>query len=255
MSDERVAIISDIHSNIWALEAVLSDIKKLGVERIICLGDIIGYGPAPREVIKRAIGWEFCLQGNHENALLFRAYDFNYDAYKVICWTRSELNSAKFPENENFAIWNFLGGLKEKKEDDNIMFVHGSPNDPIREYIMPSDVEKSPEKMTKIFSLIKWGCFCGHTHIPGVFTSNLKFLMPSLFASGIVRLRNEEKFIINVGSVGQPRDLDIRASYVIFTGETCEFRRVDYDYKLAASEIRKIKEISPHFADRLEVGR
>lgn len=182
MLNKGIAIISDIHSNIDALEAVLDDISNLGIDEIICLGDLIGYGPNPREVIQKARNWRFCLRGNHEDALLFIAYDFNPDAAKVIDWTRAELNSPQYTRDENYTFWNFLGGLPDIKEDGDIMYVHASPRHHTKEYIMPFDIQNE-EMMEEIFSMVKRLCFVGHTRIPGIFTEDFKFFFLKCFCS------------------------------------------------------------------------
>ena len=134
MLTKKVALISDIHSNIEALEAVLSDIDKQGIIDICCLGDIIGYGPNPREVLRRALQWQFSIRGNHEEGLLYTPFDFNADAIKALDWTRTELNSEDCSKDENFSLWNFLGDLGDIQEENDVMYVHASPRSRTREY-------------------------------------------------------------------------------------------------------------------------
>lgn len=251
----RVALISDIHSNIEALDNVLRDIEQQGVKNICCLGDLIGYGPNPREIIKAARKWDFVLRGNHEDALLYIAMDFSNDAADAIDWTRSELNSENYPKEENHVIWNYIGDLPDIREEGDIMYVHASPRNHTKEYVRARDVVEKG-KMTEIFSMIKRLCFYGHTHEPGVFTEDMKFYTPKALMSR-AKLIEGKKYMINVGSVGQPRDRDPRACYLVFDKDTniIEYRRVEYDYRKTMEKIRAIKEIPVKFAERLSVGK
>lgn len=252
---ERVALISDLHSNIEALEEVLKDIDSQGVESVYCLGDLIGYGPNPREMIRHAFNWKWSLRGNHEDALLFLALDFNPEAAQAIDWTRNQLNDPKSEKNENHRMWNFLGDLAELKEEDNALFLHASPRNHTKEYVRPHDIQDK-EKMEEIFSMIKHICFCGHTHEPGVFTQDLKFYPPRAFANK-VKLADGRKYYVNIGSVGQPRDRDTRSCYVIWDPENrvVEYRRVEYNFKKTMDKIFSIKNIPRRFGERLEAGR
>jgi len=251
----KVALISDLHSNIEALESVLRDVKSNGVDDIVCLGDLIGYGPNPREMLKHAFSWRWSLRGNHEDALLFLALDFNPEAAQAIDWTRNQLNDPKAPKEENHKMWNFLGDLQDIREDGEVAYIHASPRNHTKEYVRPHDVQDR-EKMEEIFSMIKRVCFCGHTHEPGVFTEDMKFYPPRAFANK-VKLSDGRKYYVNIGSVGQPRDRDTRSCYVIWDPETLsvEFRRVEYDYRKTMERIFAIKNIPKRFGERLEVGR
>ncbi|MBI3268697.1 MAG: metallophosphoesterase [Planctomycetes bacterium] len=247
------AIISDVHSNIEALEAVLKDIDAQGITQIACLGDVVGYGPNPRDCILHMKEFEFCIRGNHEDALLFLATDFNLEAARSIEWTRGQLNSKTHDKTENHGMWNFLGDLTDRREEDGCLFVHGSPRMPTREYIRPSDIHDS-EKMDEIFSLLDRVCFCGHTHEPGIFTEDGKFLFPKMLKDNTYKLAGK-KCIVNVGSVGQSRDRDNRSCYAIYDGDTISFRRVEYDFKKTMQKIAATKELPSHLALRLKDGR
>jgi predicted phosphodiesterase len=249
----RIALISDIHSNLEALETVLEDITDEKIERIICLGDIIGYGPNPREVLKKAANFGISIRGNHEDALLFSTYDFTPDAVKAIEWTRKEINREEFSKEENHQLWNFIDSLKDIHIEDDIMFVHGSPRFHTREYIMPHDIYDK-ELMNEIFSIIPRLCFVGHTHIPGIFTEDFTFLPLKFFANRF-NIDKSKKYIINVGSVGQPRDGNPQACYVILDGNIVRFKKVVYDYKRTMDKIRSTGGIPVRFAERLEYGR
>ena len=108
----RIAIISDLHANIEALSAVLEHISSQKVQDIVCLGDVIGYGPNPRDCIKIVKNARFCLMGNHEEAVMFYGEDFNEKARQALEWTKEQLNSPQFDRSENYEMWNFLGGLE-----------------------------------------------------------------------------------------------------------------------------------------------
>ena len=159
-----LAIVSDIHANIEALDAVLGDIATRDVKDILCLGDIIGYGPNPRECLKLAMKFfKFSLIGNHEEAIMLIAEDFNERARQAVEWTRSQLNNRSLPKDERHLLWNYLDKLSklEKVEKGRFLFVHGSPRIPTKEYIMPRDIHDAA-KMKAIFEQVNQILFCGH---------------------------------------------------------------------------------------------
>jgi len=246
------AIISDIHSNLEGLEAVLADIRQQGISEIYCLGDIIGYGPNPRECIDLVMECDLCLLGNHDQGALFDPEGFNRGAEMAIFWTRQQLENPKGDPDVNAKRWDFLGELPRQKRDNGFLYVHGSARNPLNEYVFPEDIYNQ-RKMEKIFSLIEKYCFQGHTHVPGVFTQSLNFLSPEEL-NYEYRL-GEEKNMINVGSVGQPRDGDPRSCYVVLTDDTIQFRRVEYDVLKTAQKIYDIPELDNFLGDRLKEGR
>jgi predicted phosphodiesterase len=245
------AIISDIHGNLEALEAVLADIQQQNVADVYCLGDILGYGPNPRECLDLVM--QHCaatILGNHDQAALFDPEGFNAGAERAIFWTRQVLESGDARGNER--RWEFLGELPRVRREDNILFVHGSARNPLNEYVFPEDVYNQ-RKMERIFALVDRYCFQGHTHIPGIFLETLSFLSPEE-----IDLRYEltaEKAVMNVGSVGQPRDGDPRACYVLLDGQTVQYRRVPYDLERTIAKIYKIPELDNFLGDRLREGR
>ena len=244
------AIISDIHGNLEALEAVLEDIKQQQIDRIYCLGDIVGYGPNPRECIDRIMSCDICLLGNHDQAALFDPEGFNTGAERAIFWTRRELESDTGDSGDR--RWVFLGERPRRHRDGDFLFVHGSARNPLNEYVFPEDIYNQ-QKMEKIFGLVDRYCFQGHTHIPGVFTEDLNFLSPQeidhQYALG------EQKILVNVGSVGQPRDGDYRACYIILNENTLTYRRVEYDVDSTAQKIYDIPDLDNFLGDRLRDGR
>ena len=207
-----VALISDIHGNLEALEVVLDDIKAQGIDEIFCLGDIIGYGPNPRECIDRVMeNCKITLLGNHDQGAMFDPDGFNIGAERAIFWTREQLESPSDRAN-NEKRWEFLGMLPRSHRQDPFLFVHGSPRNPLSEYIFPEDIYNH-RKMERLFQLVEKYCFQGHTHVPGVFTEGYQFYAPEEIDNEYTL--GEGKVMINVGSVGQPRDGDPRACYVI----------------------------------------
>ena len=130
--------------------------------------------------------------------------------------------------------------------------MHGSPRNPVNEYVFPEDIYNQ-KKMEKLFGLIQQGCFQGHTHVPGIFTEDGRFLSPC-DVGGKFALPNT-KLMINVGSVGQPRDGDPRACYILLIDSTVEFRRVPYPFEKTAEKIYAIAELDPFLGDRLKEGR
>ena len=208
----RRALISDIHGNLEALEVVLADIKTQKVDEIFCLGDVIGYGPNPRECIDRVMeNCKIALLGNHDQGAMFDPDGFNIGAERAIFWTREQLENASDRAN-NEKRWEFLGMLPRSHRQDSFLFVHGSPRNPLSEYIFPEDIYNH-RKMERLFQLVEKYCFQGHTHVPGVFTEGYQFFAPEEIDHQYTL--GEGKVMINVGSVGQPRDGDPRACYVI----------------------------------------
>ena len=252
MANELKAIISDIHSNLEAFSAVLYDIYSQKISEIICLGDIIGYGPCPLECLDMAMDLSVNLLGNHEEAVKFGPIGFNPKAKKAIEWTKDQINLESEDPQIRRARWRFIGNLKPSMEDGNVLFVHGSPRDPVKEYVFPTDV-LDPDKLRGIFAQIDHVCFNGHTHTPGVMTEGGRFIAPKEqdFEYTIAR----EKVLINVGSVGQPRDGDNRACYVIFDGKTVRFHRVAYDVRKTVDQLLQIEELPEYLAYRLREGR
>jgi predicted phosphodiesterase len=216
----RCLIVSDIHSNIEALEAVLDDAGA--VDQVWCLGDVVGYGPSPNECVDRlrTLPNLICLAGNHDWAVLGKLdlRDFNPDARQASVWTRDSLSS-------DALAW--LEARPETAVEGPFTLVHGSPRHPIWEYIIYAS--------TAISSFRHFDtryCLVGHTHVPVIFCerqndNGCEVVPPS---ENHPLTLGETRLIINPGSVGQPRDGDERASYVLLDLETLtlEHRRVDY---------------------------
>jgi diadenosine tetraphosphatase ApaH/serine/threonine PP2A family protein phosphatase len=291
------AIISDIHSNLEALQTVFGEIDRRGINRVFCLGDVVGYGASPKECLDMvAERVEVCICGNHDHAVFYEPYNFNVGAERAAFWTRGV-----FEEETNKAVrnrrWEFLGRLPVRHDYNGLLFVHGSPRRPVNEYLFAEDVYTNPAKITANFDRLEdhqMACFVGHTHVPGVFLDDPYFDPPmELPQAGRYEITNEEKAIINVGSVGQPRDRDTRASFVIvhepddepednaeapargglpkpehdassppeaaengdFRPVTVEFVRLQYDIEKAVKKILAVSELDDFLGHRLMDGR
>jgi diadenosine tetraphosphatase ApaH/serine/threonine PP2A family protein phosphatase len=267
------ALISDLHANLPALTVAVRDARERGAERFVCLGDVIGYGARPCECLDlvmrlctaaaadEGLAPGICLQGNHEHALLNSAEDFNPNARRAIEWTREVLLAAG-DRARSLAYFDFLGGLEPLYAEDGALYVHGSPRDPVREYLLPRDA-RDPAKMAALFAAMgQWGdrgsrvCFVGHSHVPAIYFEDGRFYRPKA-TEGPYDLRAEgaPRAIVNVGSVGQPRDGDPRLSYALFDGAHLSFVRLEYDVEAAQADIRAVSELPVYLAERLGRGQ
>jgi len=238
----RYAIISDIHANLEAFLEVLGEIDRSGADGIICLGDIVGYGASPNECVEiikeRQI---LSLTGNHDKAAcgLTEPLDFNTAARRAVLWTRAELTRANRE---------YLRGLPEEGLVDGFMIVHGAPSDPDRYILSEYDAEEE-------FPLMGENrlCFFGHTHVRVLYSLSGEE-EAEVSREEHVRLREGTRYLVNPGSVGQPRDRDPRAAFLIFDDRgDIEFRRVVYPIEAAQ---RKIIEsgLDRFLAERLSLG-
>ena len=219
----RCLIVSDIHGNLAALDAVLADVNLDTVDRIWCLGDVVGYGPCPEECISRVLEFSdyLCVAGNHDWAAISRISiaEFNPSAQVACRWTTEQLATDSRA---------YLASLPTRIMEDNCTLVHGSPREPIWEYIIyPSTAELNFQFFDTQL------CFVGHTHAPAIFreeTSTHKFEISIPVPDQPIAI-DDERLIINPGSVGQPRDGDPNAAYMVFEPEarTLQYHRVPYD--------------------------
>lgn len=231
----RVAIISDIHSNLEALEKAFEIIEKKNIDEIVCLGDLVGYGASPNECIdltRQRAG--HVLMGNHDQAAfdLSQTENFNRHARTAAYWTNQTLT----PENLEY-----LKGLPLQCAFDDLTFVHSSPKEPEQWNYIFSAYEARPNFeffQTRV-------CFIGHTHIPGIFPEDMKTR----------KISRDSRYMINVGSVGQPRDGNWRLSFGVFdtTEWTYEVIRSEYDVQRASEKILA-SELPRFLADRLLAG-
>jgi diadenosine tetraphosphatase ApaH/serine/threonine PP2A family protein phosphatase len=244
----RYLIISDIHANLTAMQTVLKDAGELGKDYdfVWCLGDVVGYGPDPNECVDllRTMP-HLCLAGNHDWAALGRldVRTFNADARKAVTWTRETLT------DENLA---FLEALPTTFVLGEFTLAHGSPREPVWEYILDALVASlNFQEFETPF------CLVGHTHTPVIFEQ----IGPNGHANALppeygepIKL-NGTRRIINPGSVGQPRDSDPRAAYAILDVErmTFEHRRIPYDIQAVQERMREVG-MPTRLVTRLEHG-
>jgi predicted phosphodiesterase len=216
----RILVISDIHANLTALEAVLHEAGD--IDAAWCLGDLVGYGPDPNECVNRVRGLPGlqCIIGNHDAAALDQidTDSFNPEARLAIHWTRKSLTDG------NLA---FLKGLPEKIVVDQVTLTHGSPRHPVWEYLLDS---RSAALNFEHFDTPY--CLVGHTHLPVIYEMagdhySTQLIVPQ--PNTVKKLT--PRSILNPGSVGQPRDRDPRASFSIFDPESgsWDYRRIEYD--------------------------
>lgn len=225
----KIALISDIHSNLEAFQAVLNEIKKFRIKKIFCLGDIVGYGANPNECIDLIIRNRISsVKGNHDHeAILPETVEwFNEEARQAILWTKEQLKD----KNKDF-----LKNLPTSMDFENMFLVHGSPRDNVYEYIVQ---DMDDYDYAELFSIAgKEVIACGHSHIQ--FSKEFN-----------------SKLIVNPGSVGQPRDSNCDAAYCIFDTKTLkvDFKRAKYSIAKAADKIMKAG-LPQFLASRLYSGK
>lgn len=251
MGDMKIALVSDIHSNLEALNAVLEDIERNGVEEVYCLGDVVGYGPNPQEVLDVSRRFKFTLLGNHDGAVLNEAgiSNFNWIAAMAVHWTRRRImpDSKGDADEVKRANQEFLAGLKPMETVGRVLFAHGTCNNNMEYIFQYSDAVPTFRYMAAAGLTT---CFVGHTHIPCVFTEEGGHIAQK---EGEVYppIGKGQRLIVNVGSVGQPRDKDWRACYVIVDGTEIIYRRVEYDVEKTIAKIYEIDELNNFLGDRL----
>jgi predicted phosphodiesterase len=248
----RFAVISDIHSNLEALEAVLEDIERHHVRNIFCLGDLVGYGGNPREVIDLAMDFNFCLRGNHDDAVSFKVPSkFNIIAAKAVYWTRDMLLPHLHSGPKARKRWNFMRSkLKRFVQIQDMIFAHGTPDSYFDYVDNPEIAEELLDDEKENVQIY----FVGHTHVGGVFfrdNGKVRFLHSS---SPKMPKLGSRRMIINAGSVGQPRDGDIRACYVLIGDNGFYFRRIPYDVKTAIDTVFQMNGLPNDSGQRLAEG-
>lgn len=243
----RTAIVSDIHSNVAALQSVLAKIDTLDCDRVICAGDLVGYAAHPNEVLDKlrellTIG----IRGNHDIALLDpnESETFNEFAREALFWTRSVLSK----ENSNY-----IRTLKDQEQIDDIIIAHGSLLDPDEYIYSPFQAARSLEIAPCRITVV------GHTHYPEVyrFEPDTGLCRDILVSEGEVDLEEGYRYLLNAGSVGQPRDGDWRAGLAIYDNEgsgRIELHRLDYDVHMTMDRIIEVG-LPSMLSERLLEGR
>ncbi len=243
----RYAVVSDIHSNLPALETVLEDAKIIGFDKIICLGDVVGYGPYPNACIATLLAYDATMiAGNHDWGAIGKADPqiFNQDARLALNWTRNTLT----PENLSL-----LSSLPTTKPlNDAILLSHGSPRKPVWEYLVDT-VSAGANFALFDFEI----ALVGHTHLPLIFelkTSDKVALMAPVVNEPLYL--TGKRLILNPGSVGQPRDMNPKASYAILDTDAHEwiFRRVSYPVEETQKRMHE-NQLPLRLITRLEMGR
>ena len=248
-----IAVISDVHGNLEALEAVLARIDALKVDAIYSLGDVVGYGPDPDACV--ALTARRCrlrLMGNHEYGVLYprnSENDFNPLALRAVDWTRERIRQA--------GLLDSIAGLKSSHQEGRLLFVHGSARNSLNEYVLESD-SQGYSNFDRILTSLEEDftdfrvCFVGHNHKPFLATRE-GFLHPHEGCHEF-QVPEDETLYVSVGSVGQPRDRDPRACFVTFDGSMLTYHRVAYPFEVTAGKIRA-SGLPAILADRLAVGR
>jgi len=247
----RIAIFSDIHSNLEALERFREDLDGVGADRVVCLGDVVGYGANPNECceIVRDTA-EVTLLGNHDTAVLgLMSTEYYYESAQfAISWTRHELTPANLSWLSRFPY-------SYAMPDAKAGFFHGAPFLPSNFYYVITRQHAQTLGSQDFFQKLQRVTFIGHAHMTRVFQFDQK--KATEFRDDQLPTRDDgTKFIVNVGSVGQPRDRDPRGCYVLYDSESgaVEFRRFEYDIKAAADKILRTP-LDPEFGKRLFEGR
>ncbi|MCC8936363.1 metallophosphoesterase family protein [Bradyrhizobium sp. Arg68] len=245
----RLALLSDIHANRQAFAACLEAARARGAERLICLGDIVGYGADPEWAVDTMMDLvskgAIALRGNHDNAIGIPSDSMNDDAQAAIDWTRTRLSAEQKA---------FLAGLPLLREEDNRLYVHSEASDPAKWRYIRDTADAARSMMATGLQIT----FCGHIHRPGLYSMSAAAKMTSFVpTTGIaVQLLTGRRWLAVLGSVGQPRDGDPAASFAMFDTASREitYLRVPYDAETAAARIRA-NGLPLWLADRLLIGR
>ncbi|NEV02635.1 metallophosphoesterase family protein [Bradyrhizobium uaiense] len=245
----RLALFADIHANRQAFAACLDAARARGAERLICLGDIVGYGADPEWAVDTVVDLvakgAVAVRGNHDNAIGVPSDSMNADAQAAIDWTRSRLSGEQKA---------FLAGLPIMREEDNRLYVHSEASAPAKWRYVRDTSDAARSMMATVLQIT----FCGHIHRPGLYSMSSTAKMTSFVpTSGVaVQLLTGRRWLAVLGSVGQPRDGDPAASFAMFDTASREitYHRVPYDVATAAARI-KAGGLPVWLADRLSLGR
>ena len=240
----RALVLADVHSNLEVLEAVLQEANELGFDQIWCLGDVVGYGPDPGLCIDALRRHDvLSVAGNHDRAAAgkLEPTGFNEHALAAIRWTTLQLT---------FEHYEYLIDMPVRHQVEGFTFVHGSPRSPLMEYLV------TPESAVANFPLIETPyCLVGHSHLSFICKPDAESAVFSEFAEGVPFQLSNDKVIFNPGSVGQPRDRDPRASYLIVdTGfGTVEQHRASYDFSTTQEKMKE-RGLNRYLWERIAYG-
>lgn len=242
----RYLILADIHSNLVAFKAVLDDVdSKGGFDKIWCLGDVVGYGPQPHECIELLCRYNhICVAGNHDWAAVNQidTSDFNSDAANANHWTARQLTGEDV---------DYLQYLPPSLCENDFTLSHGSPREPIWEYILSAGTAADNFDV-----FLTPFCLIGHSHIPVIFESFENDVFHQEFSDNSALTLGKNRLIINPGSVGQPRDNDPRASYALYDSEAkiIYHHRIQYDILITQERMRQVG-LPEFLISRLSHGR
>jgi len=240
---KRVAVISDVHGNRHALEAVLEAVAGERPDELWCLGDLVGYGPQPNECCRTiASRADLCLAGNHDLVVLgsLSIHDFAGDAAAAALWTQTVLTDD---------AREFLAGLQSRAHRDGVELFHGSARDPVWEYVLGEEAAWWTLQATTAPLVL-----VGHSHVPLAISLEGDVLAGGLAPDGTVIELEAGRWLLNPGSVGQPRDGDPRAGYLLLEpGRRVSFHRVAYPVERTQEEIRELG-LPEGLAERLAEG-
>ncbi len=245
----RIALISDIHANLPALDACLAAAEKLGMDRLAFLGDFVGYGPDPEAVVERVSplvsAGAIAVLGNHDLAVLKPARDMNPAAAEAIAWTRSQLSESGK---------SFLAGLPFEVRSGDALFVHADASDPAAWHYV-TDAEAARASLAGCAAPLT---FCGHVHVPALYclSATGKMIAHRPVPDVAMPLLAQRKWLGVVGSAGQPRDGNPAASFAVYDTDarTLTYRRAPYDAEGVAQRIRALG-LPESLAERLVRGR
>lgn len=248
----RVAILSDLHANLEALAATLKDVGERNVEEVWCLGDVVGYGGAPQQVLDAIEArTRTAVKGNHDHAVATG----DLDDFNPMAAAAARLHAHMLTPPERARLFALPTTLTRDVGDLEVLLAHGSPDDPIHEYVRPEDASEGQRRWHGLADVI----LLGHTHLPYAAVPKGGGAAGGWKAEGFAETRvgaPDSPLIVNPGSVGQPRDGDPRAAWLALDLEagTAAFHRVEYDVERTQAEIRAAGLPEP-LADRLELGQ
>jgi predicted phosphodiesterase len=240
----RVAVISDIHGNAQALDAVLAAVDRERPDAVWCLGDLVGYGPRPNRCTRLvAAHADICLAGNHDLGVLgtIEIDEFSPDAAASARWTRSVLEAE---------AREYLASLAPQRRTTRAELYHASPRDPVWEYVMSADAAEAALLGTELPVVL-----IGHSHVALAIREKDGEIAGGLAPDGTDVDLGAGRWLLNPGSVGQPRDGDPRAAWLLldFRAGRASFHRVEYDVAATKAEIRE-RGLPEHLATRLDLG-
>lgn len=245
------AILGDVQGNGEALRAVLEDIRARKIERVVCLGNVVGFGPDPVECLDLVRNNCFItIRGDHEQALLSGTDGLIPTTARLIEWAKEEIEKT----GDGGQRMAFIDNTLDSFSSAGISFFHGSPRSS-REYLFPSDVTRGRRKLRAAFEHVEKVCFHAHTHVPGVIKEIPLIWRSAAELEGYYHYRKGEKSLVNVGSVGQPRDGDPRAGYIEIRKNEIFWRRVAYDVEKVIERMEQLEVFGTNYSARLRQGR